>query len=109
MDLQLKGKVVLITGGSKGIGLACARAFVAEGARVALAARNAEVLHAAAVDLRASGAEVLAVPVDLGDAGDCADADGLAGLHALGDGEGGVVEVGVSLVHGHVWSSWVSR
>ena len=68
MDLQLKDKVVLITGASKGIGLACARAFVAEGARVALAARNAEVLHAAAVDLRASGAEVLAVPVDLGDA-----------------------------------------
>ncbi|MBP7532473.1 MAG: SDR family NAD(P)-dependent oxidoreductase, partial [Ottowia sp.] len=37
--MQLKDKVVLITGASKGIGLACARAFVAEGARVALAAR----------------------------------------------------------------------
>ena len=59
MDLQLKDEVVLITGASKGIGLACARAFVAEGARVALAARNAEVLHAAAVDLRASGAELV--------------------------------------------------
>ena len=68
MDLQLKDKVVLITGASKGIGLACARAFVAEGARVALAARGADVLQAAAAELRATGAEVLAVPADLGDA-----------------------------------------
>jgi len=32
MDLNLTGRVVLITGGSKGIGLACARAFISEGA-----------------------------------------------------------------------------
>ena len=36
MDLQLKGKHVLITGGSKGIGLACAQVFLEEGARVSL-------------------------------------------------------------------------
>ena len=36
MDLQLQGRHVLITGGSKGIGLACARVFLAEGARVSL-------------------------------------------------------------------------
>jgi len=45
MDLQLKGKKVLITGGSKGIGLACARAFVAEGARVAIVSRSQENLN----------------------------------------------------------------
>lgn len=67
MDLQLKDKLVLITGASKGIGLACARAFVAEGARVALAARTVDVLHAAAAALRAAGAQVLAVPADLTD------------------------------------------
>ena len=40
MDLQLKGKHVLITGGSKGIGLACAHVFLEEGARVSLVSRS---------------------------------------------------------------------
>ena len=47
MDLGLKQKNVLITGGSKGIGLACARAFRAEGARVAIVSRSQENLDAA--------------------------------------------------------------
>jgi len=47
MDLALKGKKVLITGGSKGIGLACAKAFVAEGAKVALVSRSQANLDAA--------------------------------------------------------------
>ena len=40
MDLQLHDKIVLITGGSKGIGLACAKAFLAEGAAIAIASRS---------------------------------------------------------------------
>ena len=51
MDLGLDGKVVLITGGSKGIGLACAQAFAAEGARVALCSRSRENLDRAAQTL----------------------------------------------------------
>ena len=47
MDLGLKDKKVLITGGSKGIGLACARAFIAEGAKVALVSRSQSNLDAA--------------------------------------------------------------
>ena len=47
MDLALKGKKVLITGGSKGIGLACAKAFMAEGAKVALVSRSQANLDAA--------------------------------------------------------------
>ena len=47
MDLGLKNQKVLITGGSKGIGLACARVFLAEGAQVALVSRSQENLNAA--------------------------------------------------------------
>jgi NAD(P)-dependent dehydrogenase (short-subunit alcohol dehydrogenase family) len=47
MDLQLKSKHVLVTGGSKGIGLACARAFLDEGASVTLIARDAGRLETA--------------------------------------------------------------
>jgi len=51
MDLGLTGKVVLITGGSKGIGLACAGAFAAEGARVAICSRDQANLDRALADL----------------------------------------------------------
>jgi NAD(P)-dependent dehydrogenase (short-subunit alcohol dehydrogenase family) len=47
MQLGLDGKVVLITGGSKGIGLACARAFLDEGARVGIVSRSTDNLDRA--------------------------------------------------------------
>ena len=53
MNLQLDGQHVLITGGSKGIGLSCAKAFLDEGARVTLVSRSAEALDAAAKTLGA--------------------------------------------------------
>jgi len=52
MDLGLKDQKVLITGGSKGIGLACAKAFVAEGARVALVSRSQDNLKKARESLK---------------------------------------------------------
>ena len=54
MDLELNDLHVLVTGGSKGIGLACARAFLAEGARVSLVSRDAATLATAAAQLRES-------------------------------------------------------
>ncbi|MDA1305904.1 MAG: SDR family oxidoreductase [Acidobacteria bacterium] len=52
MDLQLRDAVAIVTGSSKGLGLASARALVAEGARVVLCARGADALASAAADLR---------------------------------------------------------
>ena len=51
MELGLKGKVVLVTGGSKGIGLACAAGFAAEGARVAICSRSRENIDKASAEL----------------------------------------------------------
>ncbi len=70
MDLGLTGRVVLVTGASKGIGKAIARAFVAEGARVAICARGREELEATAAGLRADGGEVVAIAADLLAAGE---------------------------------------
>src|SRR5512138_2453129 len=54
MDLHLRGKRVLITGASKGIGAAAAEAFAEEGCDVMLAARNGEMLKALAERLRSA-------------------------------------------------------
>ncbi len=60
----MKDKVVIITGGSSGIGFACAEAFGRKGARVAISGRNKEKLDAAAAQLKAQGIEVFAVVAD---------------------------------------------
>lgn len=65
----LAGRTALITGGGSGIGLACARAFVADGAGVVLAARNSDRLESSADALRTEfpGCEVTAVACDVTD------------------------------------------
>lgn len=67
MNLELDGKVILVTGGSKGIGLACARAFGSEGARVVIVSRSRDNLAAARAILAADGIEVTPLAADLSD------------------------------------------
>ncbi len=62
--MRLKGKTAFITGGNSGIGLATARLFIAEGAKVAITGRSKETLDAAAVEL---GDNLLAIQADARD------------------------------------------
>ena len=66
MDLGLKGKTVLVTGASKGIGLACARGFALEGALPTLVSRSAEALSKAAAGIeKETGVKVKTIAADL--------------------------------------------
>lgn len=71
MDLNLDGRVALVTGASEGIGRATAEVLAREGCRVGMCARRVDVLERAAAEIRtATGAEVLPVPADVTRPGD---------------------------------------
>jgi len=66
MDLELKGKVAIIGGASKGLGRACAEVLAEEGARIAICSRTKEDLERAAAEIRDThGAEVMVFAGDL--------------------------------------------
>jgi NAD(P)-dependent dehydrogenase (short-subunit alcohol dehydrogenase family) len=66
-EYDLRGKTVLITGGSRGLGLVLAREFVSEGANVVICARDRSELQRAAIELAHLGGPALAIPCDLTD------------------------------------------
>ncbi len=85
MDLGLRGKNVIVTGASRGIGRATALTFAEEGANVAICARGAETLEQTRSEIAALGVTAFAAPCDVG------DADSLAGfLDAAREALGGV-------------------
>ena len=69
MSRLLERKVAIVTGASRGIGAATARALAAAGARVALAARNEDALTAVAAEIVSDGGDAFVVPTDVSDPG----------------------------------------
>src|SRR5512139_1512452 len=64
---DMRGRVVIVTGGTRGIGRALAEGYVAAGAKVVVASRKADACREAEQHLRGLGGEALGVPTHLGD------------------------------------------
>ena len=88
MDLELKGKKALITGGSRGLGRAAALALAGEGCDIAIVARTQETLDQTAAELRETGVRVMPIKADVTDPDDIRRmvAEGSAGLGAARHG-----------------------
>src|SRR6202047_2000269 len=74
MDLELAGRVAMITGPAKGMGAAVTRAFAREGCRLALMGRDVEAIAPGAGAVTAAGAQAIVVECDVTDAAQCEDA-----------------------------------
>ena len=98
MDLELKGKVALVTGASRGIGFGIARCLAAEGADLYICARTAEPLHAAAAKLSEAGVEVGSEVADV------TTPDESERVVAAASDRYGGVDILVNNVGGSVWT-----
>lgn len=71
--IELRARTAIVTGGSRGLGLAIARQLVALGVKVAICARTGEDLETALTELQGGHGEVMALQVDVADANSAAD------------------------------------
>ncbi len=69
-NFSVDGRVAVVTGGSRGIGLAFSKAFAQLGAKVVVSSRKAEACEAAVEEIKADGGDALAVPAHMGEIGD---------------------------------------
>lgn len=95
MNLDLEGKVVLVSGASRGIGRAIAQAFAVERCRLVLCARGREALDVVASELAKQGTDILVVPADLTQAAEAehvvhAAIERFGAIHVLINNVGGV-------------------
>lgn len=108
MDLGLKGRRAVVTGGSKGIGLAVARELASEGVSVAICARTADELENAAQELRGLGGTVYSQCVDVTDAEQVSDfianaANALGGIDILVNNAGAAHPGGFATLTDEAW------
>lgn len=109
MDLEIKGKRALVTGGSKGIGKAVAECLAAEGANIVIAARSAPELEATAATIRSRfGVEVTTIVADLGTSEGLQTVVAGAGeVDILVNNAGAIPPGGLMAVSEEVWrTSW---
>ncbi len=94
--MRLQNKVAIVTGAARGIGLACAKAFAAEGAKVVLSDIEVTAGEKAVEDLQAGGADALFVACDVGDK---AQVDALIGSAVAAFGRLDCVVANAGIVH----------
>jgi NAD(P)-dependent dehydrogenase (short-subunit alcohol dehydrogenase family) len=90
MQIDLDGRVALVTGGGRGIGAATARLLAEAGARVVVAARSAGEIEAVAEEIRRSGASAEAMPCDV------SDPAAIARLRSAAEARFGAVDILIS-------------
>jgi 3-oxoacyl-[acyl-carrier protein] reductase len=114
MDLGLKGKNALITGGSQGLGLAIAKALAEEGCNVAIGARGLEHLDRAAVELKKTGVKVAPIAVDFMSEDGCRKfvdeaTEALGGCDILVNNVGGMVPGTLESLTPVEWQESINR
>ncbi len=110
MELGIAGRRALVTGGSKGLGLAIARELVGEGVHVAICSRSEEEVANAGETLRAGGTTVHAQRADVSDPGDVRDfvarsAEALGGVDFLVNNAGGARPGGFESLTDEDWEA----